>query len=260
MTQFECRDLCKKYGHRNNTINALLDVSLKLEQGRIYGLVGNNGAGKTTFMRLIAGLVWPSAGTMSLFGASKPSEMQKARQMLGSLISEPCGYEDLSVWQNLKAQDILIPRELKSDLSATCELVGLRHETLRRSLRQCSSGEKQRYGLAAALLGSPKLLLLDEPMNGLDPSGVIEVRELLLRLNREYGLTILVSSHILTELHKIATEYIFLRFGRVLETISSAELDNKVKENQYKDVEAYFIALNQAAQSKESKLLNRSER
>ena len=130
--------------------------------------------------------------------------------------------------------------------------MGLDRDSLRRTLRQASAGQKQRYGLAAALLGSPKLLLLDEPMNALDPSGVAEIRELLLRLNREKGITILVSSHLLAELHKIATDYIFLRFGQVLETVTAEELDRRIEARGLKDAEAYFAELERSARATET--------
>ena len=129
----------------------------------------------------------------------------------------------------------------------------------RRTLRQCSTGQKQRYGLASALLGSPEFLLLDEPMNGLDPSGVAEMRELILRLNRDRGVTILISSHLLAELHKIATDYIFLRFGSILETITAAELDRRMEVRGLKDAEAYFLELEREARVREGSFLGLRE-
>ena len=255
MAVLEAKGLRKEYGRGKNRLTALDGVDLTLEQGRIYGLVGNNGAGKTTLMRLIAGLALPTAGTVSLFGAADPAGLREARKRLGSLIAEPSGYEDLSIWQNLKAQAVLLPKERQPDLRALCAAVGLEGAVLRRSLRQCSAGQKQRYGLASALLGEPELLLLDEPMNGLDPSGVAEIRELLLRLNRERGLTVLVSSHLLGELHKIASDYVFLRFGRILETVPARELEARASARGLKDVEDYFIALDREAQRREGSLL-----
>ena len=259
MTVFEARGLGKEYGRGSRRTTALESVDLCLEERRIYGLVGNNGAGKTTLLRLMAGLALPTVGTLTLFGASGPKELQAARRRMGVLISEASGYEDLSLWQNLRAQAVLIPPGETANLDALCSLVGLDKESRRRTLRQCSAGQKQRYGLASALLGSPELLLLDEPMNGLDPSGVAEIRELLLRLRREKGLTILISSHLLGELHKVATDYIFLRFGRVLETVTAAELDRRIEERKLKDAEAYFIELERAAQAREGGLLGQRE-
>ncbi len=259
MTVFEGKSLRKEYGRRGNRVTALADVDLALEEGHIYGLVGANGAGKTTLLRLIAGLALPTAGTLTLFGAADPKGLQAARLRMGALISEASGYEDLSLWQNLRAQALLLPAADKADLLALCETVGLDEGGRRRSLRHCSAGQKQRYGLASALLGEPELLLLDEPLNGLDPAGVAEIRELLLRLQRERGLTMLISSHLLEELHKVATDYIFLRFGRVLETLSAAELDRRIGERKLKDAEAYYLELERAAQAREGSFLGRRE-
>ena len=256
MTVFEAHGLTKVYKEKvidlrdrrinlkdRMAFNALDGVDLTLESGRIYGLVGNNGAGKTTLMRLIAGLALPTAGSLSLFGAESEKELFAARQRLGSLISQPAGYEDLSLWQNLVSQSVLLPDVSRKDLAALCDLVGLERSARRRSLRKASTGEKQRYGLAAALMGEPDLLLLDEPMNGLDPGGMAETRDLLLRLRQERGLTILISSHLLAELHEAATDYIFLHRGRVLETVTAEELDRRISERKLGNVEAYFLAL-----------------
>ena len=259
MRVFEAKGLGKEYGRGRRRATALAEVELCLEEGHIYGLVGNNGAGKTTLMRLMAGLALPTAGTMTLFGESDPKGLQAARRRMGTLISEPAGYEDLSIWQNLQAQSVLLPKERREDLRALCGLAGLDHGSLRKTLKQCSTGQRQRYGLASALLGQPEFLLLDEPMNGLDPSGVAEIRELLLRLHRERGLTILISSHLLEELHKVATDYVFLRFGQVLETLSAAELDRRIGERKLKDTESYFIELERAAQAREGSLLGQRE-
>ena len=158
----------------------------------------------------------------------------------------------------MPTQESLLPRQEKPDLRALCELAGLDKGSLRRALRQCSTGQKQRYGLASALLGDPEFLLLDEPMNGLDPSGAAEMRELILRLHQR-GKTILISSHLLTELHKVATDYIFLRFGSVMETISAAELDRRIAARSMKDPEAYFLELEREATRQAGSLLGRRE-
>ncbi len=259
MTVFEARGLGKEYGRRSGRVTALADVNLSLEDGRIYGLVGDNGAGKTTLLRLMAGLALPTAGSMALFGAEDEKGLREARLRLGTLIAEAAGYEDLSLWQNLRVQEALLPAAQRQDLRALCDLVGLDNNSRRRTLRQCSTGQKQRYGLASALLGSPEFLLLDEPMNGLDPSGVAEMRELILRLNRDRGVTILISSHLLAELHKIATDYIFLRFGSILETITAAELDRRMEVRGLKDAEAYFLELEREARVREGSFLGLRE-
>ena len=160
--------------------------------------------------------------------------------------------------QNLLLQSKVIGIRGSRHADELLQTVGLAQER-RKIMKQYSTGMKQRYGLASALLGSPELLLLDEPMNGLDPSGVAEIRELLLRLHREKGLTILISSHLLGELHKVATDYIFLRFGQVLETVTAAELDRRIEERKLKDAEAYFIELERAAQAREGGLLGQRE-
>ncbi len=256
MTVLETKGLTKVYREKvfalaDRRINlrdrmqfsALDRVDLLLESGHIYGLVGNNGAGKTTLMRVIAGLAEPTGGSLSLFGAETERELFAARQRLGTLISHPAGYEDLSLWQNLVSQSLLVPGVTRQELHALCDLVGLERSARNRSLRKASTGEKQRYGLAAALMGSPDLLLLDEPMNGLDPSGIAEIRALLQELGREGKRTILISSHLLTELHQVATDYLFLHRGSVLETVTAAELDARIAERRFHDVEAYFLAL-----------------
>ena len=227
-----------------NRVAALKGVSLRLEAGRIYGLVGNNGSGKTTLLRIVAGLSRPDAGSLALFDAESEAELRRARRRLGVLVEAPNYYEDMTLLQNLRAQALLLPREEREDLRELCVLLGITPQVARRRLRKCSLGERQRYGLASALLGKPELLLLDEPLNGLDPGGVVELRELLLRLNRERGMTLLLSSHLLTELHKVATDYLFLRRGELIEAVSAEELDRRVAEQGHKDVESYFIELN----------------
>ena len=227
--------------------SALEGVDMTLEAGHVYGLVGNNGAGKTTLMRLIAGLAFPTGGTVSLFGSETEEELFLARRRIGSLISQPAGYEDLTLWQNLVSQSLLLPQVTRKELDALCGLVGLDRSARNRSLRKASTGEKQRYGLAAALMGEPELLLLDEPMNGLDPGGMAEIRALLLRLREERGMTILISSHLLGELHRAATDYVFLHKGKILETLRAEELDARIGERKLGNVEAYFLALLKSA-------------
>ncbi len=244
-TVLETRDLTKRYGLApSRSVTALKGVTLTLERGHIYGLVGNNGSGKTTFMRTVTGLTAPTSGSISLFGAGSGTALSQARRRVGALVESPAYYPDLTLMQNLRAQNMLLERAQRADLQALCALVGLAPGDIgRRRIKNCSQGQRQRYGIAAALLGQPELVLLDEPFNGLDPSGVQELRALLLRLNQERGLTLLVSSHILTELHKVATDYIFFDMGEVVETISAQELDRRVQERKLKDTEAYFLEL-----------------
>ena len=237
--------LTKRYGIRaESRVTALKELSFSLERGHIYGLVGNNGAGKTTLLRILCGLTLPDAGSLSLFGSTNERELREARKRLGVLIEAPNYYEEMSVIQNLRAQALLLPRAEREEPEALCALLGIDGRVARRRIRKCSLGERQRYGLASALLSRPELLLLDEPLNGLDPNGVMELRELLLSLNQERGITLLLSSHLLAELHKVATDYIFLRRGELAECVSAEELDRRIEEQGLRDVESYFVALN----------------
>lgn len=241
----QTKQLCKEYGlTQSKRVTALKNVDIELERGRIYGLVGNNGSGKTTLMRIISGLVRATSGEISLFGSENAKELQQERRRVGMLVESPAYYSELSIMQNLKAQSRLYSKNEHFDLDELCAMVGIDKSFSRRSIRKCSLGQQQRYGIASALLGKPELLILDEPLNGLDPGGVNELRELLLRLNKEQGVTMLISSHILAELYKTATDYIFFRRGEVQECISAEELDERITENELKDVEEYFLMLN----------------
>lgn len=240
----QTKAMTKTYGTASRRVTALNSIDLSLERGRIYGLVGNNGSGKTTLMRIISGLVRATSGEVSLFGSESENELQENRKRLGMLVEAPAYYSELSIMQNLKAQSQLYSKSERMDLDELCALVGIDKSFSRRSIRKCSLGQQQRHGIASALLGKPELLILDEPLNGLDPAGVNELRELLLRLNKEQGVTMLISSHILAELYKTATDYIFFRRGEVQECISAEELDERITENELKDVEEYFILMN----------------
>ena len=200
-------------------------LDLRVEQGDIYGFIGQNGAGKSTALKLLCGLARPTQGEALIFG--KPVRDSVARRRVGALIEQPGLYPDLSGRENLRLYAALLgldspERQVKEIL----ETVGLAPGE-KKPVRHYSMGMKQRLGVGLALLGGPDLLLLDEPINGLDPEGIREMRELLLRLNRERGLTILVSSHILGELSKIATRYGIIQQGRMVEQITAAELEQK---------------------------------
>ena len=200
-------------------------LDLRVEQGDIYGFIGQNGAGKSTALKLLCGLARPTQGEALIFG--KPVRDSVARRRVGALIEQPGLYPDLSGRENLRLYAALLgldspERQVKEIL----ETVGLAPGE-KKPVRHYSMGMKQRLGVALALLGGPDLLLLDEPINGLDPEGIREMRELLLRLNRERGLTILVSSHILGELSKIATRYGIIQQGRMVEQITAGELAQK---------------------------------
>ena len=206
-------------------VPALREVTLALEPGKIYGLVGNNGAGKTTLFRILAGLAFPTAGSYSLFGETTQKGLNQAREKIGFLIESPIFYSSMSAKDNLKSVQLLLGRKDKEEISRVLELVGL-HPTSRQTLRTFSTGMKQRYGLAAALIGDPELLVLDEPLNGLDVEGIQDINRLLVEL-KDQGKTILLSSHLLAQLYKTATDYIFMDHGQILEQITHAELDER---------------------------------
>lgn len=223
-TIFRVSGLCKRY---KNTL-ALDHVDLELRRGEIYGFIGENGAGKTTTIRLMTGLSFPTEGSMSLFGKSGEKELQKQRARIGCMVETPALYKNMTAGQNLEAQRIQRGIPDKTCISDTLRLVGL-PDTGKKAVRHFSMGMRQRLGIAMALLNDPEFLILDEPINGLDPSGIVEIRELMKRLNRERGITILVSSHILSELYQTATRYILLHKGCVLEELTQNELDEKCK-------------------------------
>ncbi len=200
-------------------------LDLRVDQGDIYGFIGQNGAGKSTTLKLLCGLARPTQGEALIFG--KPIRDSVARRRVGTLIEQPGLYPDLSGRENLRLYAALLGLDSpERQVDGILETVGLTPGE-KKPVKHYSMGMKQRLGVGLALLGGPDLLLLDEPINGLDPEGIREMRELLLRLNRERGLTILVSSHILGELSKIATRYGIIQEGRMVEQISAGELEQK---------------------------------
>ncbi len=200
-------------------------LDLRVEQGDIYGFIGRNGAGKSTTLKLLCGLARPTQGGALIFG--KPIRDSVARRRVGALIEQPGLYPDLSGRENLRLYATLLGLDSPArQVDEILETVGLSHKE-KKPVKHYSMGMKQRLGVGLALLGGPDLLLLDEPINGLDPEGIREMRELLLRLNRERGLTLLISSHILGELSKIATRYGIIQQGRMVEQITAGELAQK---------------------------------
>lgn len=224
MNEIECvlktENLTKTYHHTD----ALRDVSVTLESGRIYGLIGQNGAGKTTLMRLVAGLGFPSAGSISLFGHMGEKALQAERKRLGCLIEYPGLIPNMTAKDNLTFHRLQKGIPGKTPEDELLSLVGLA-DTGRKKAKDFSLGMKQRLGIAIALLGSPELLILDEPINGLDPVGVIEVRDLLKKLCDERQMTILISSHNLPELYQVATDYIIIHKGEVKKTLTLQQLE-----------------------------------
>ena len=219
------KDLCKNYG--KNRI--LKNVTMDIPKGSIFGLVGRNGAGKTTLMRILTGLAEPTSGTYSIGGiASNDKKILSVRRRMGSIIESPAVYRNLSAYDNVKLQYINLGMTSFESIPELLELVEL-NDTGKKKAGKFSLGMRQRLGIAVALCGNPDILILDEPINGLDPQGIIQMREILLRINHEKHTTILISSHILEELSKLATHYAFIEKGEILQTLSSHELMNKVR-------------------------------
>lgn len=213
--------LTKQYGH----FKALDGLSMHVPKGAIYGFVGKNGAGKTTLIRLICGLQMPTSGAYELYGVSGDSkDIVKSRRRMGAVVETPSIYMDMTAEDNLKEQYRILGLPSFDGIPELLKLVGLEN-TGKKKAKNFSLGMKQRLGIAVALAGDPDFLVLDEPTNGLDPQGIIEMRELILRLNREHQITVLISSHILDELSRLATHYGFIDNGRMLKEISAEELE-----------------------------------
>ena len=195
-------NLEKKY----KNFKAVTNLNMHIERGAIYGLIGKNGAGKTTLIRLICGLQKPTSGTYSIYDISNEDKsIIKIRKKIGAIIETPSIYMDMTAEDNLKEQYKIIGLPYKN-LKEILKFVGL-NEVGKKKAKDFSLGMRQRLGIAISLVGNPDLLILDEPINGLDPEGIIEIRELILKLNKEKGITVLISSHYLDELSKIATHY-----------------------------------------------------
>lgn len=213
--------ISKAYG----THRAVKQISMNIEKGAIYGFVGKNGAGKTTFMRMVAGLATPTEGSMELFGSK---DLEKQRKRMGTLIEQAGVYSNMTAKENLE----IVRRSLgiieKNVVDEMLAFVGL-GETGKKKVKDFSMGMKQRLGIAISLLCNPDFLILDEPINGLDPEGIKEIRELLLKLNRDRGITILISSHILGELSKIATHYGIIRDGELIEEFEAENLQERCR-------------------------------
>ena len=218
---FTTTALSKRYRHTK----ALDQLSMQVPRGAIYGFVGRNGSGKTTLIRLLCGLQQPTSGSFHLYDAENTSPgIHLARRRLGAVIETPSFYHHLSAADNLRQQYRILGLPSFAEIPDLLRLVGL-SDTGRKEARNFSLGMKQRLGIAMALAGHPDFLVLDEPTNGLDPQGIIEIRELILRLNREEGITVLISSHILDELSRLATHYGIIDGGRMVKELSAAELD-----------------------------------
>ncbi len=223
----QTRGLTKKY--KNHTV--LNGVEINVKRGDIYGFVGENGSGKTTIIRLITGLIFPCAGEFELFGVSSNApEILQARKKIAAIVETPSIYLNLSAKENLKMQGQVIGLQDEEKIKTVLQEVGLFELYDDKKLAgNFSLGMRQRLGIAMALLGNPEFIILDEPMNGLDPAGIVEIRELILRLNRERNITFLISSHILTELALVATKYGIISKGKIIKEVTAEELANASK-------------------------------
>ena len=239
--------LTKIYGH----YKALDNFSIHIPKGAIYGLVGKNGAGKTTLLRLICGLQEATSGEYTLYGvSSRKHEILNARKEMGAVIETPAIYLDMSATGNLKEQYRILGIRSFDTIPELLKMVGLEN-TGRKKAKNFSLGMRQRLGIAIALVGNPRFLVLDEPINGLDPQGIIEMRQLLLNLNQQYGMTILVSSHILDELSRLATHYGFIDNGKMIKEISASDLESSFRKFvriEVTDGKALATVLEQAGQ------------
>ncbi len=218
-------DLSKKYKHGY----ALNGLSIHVPKGAIYGFVGRNGAGKTTVIRLISGLQTPTSGEYTLFGRTGTErEIGKSRRRMGVMFETPSVHLHMTAAENLKQQYRVLGLPSFEGIPELLKMVGL-SGTGKKKVKHFSMGMRQRLSIAVALCGDPDLLILDEPLNGLDPQGIVQIRELILKLNREKQVTVFMSGHILEELSKIATHYGFVDNGRMVKEISAKELEASCK-------------------------------
>lgn len=221
----EAKNIEKKYGH----FKALDNLNMHIPKDAIYGLIGKNGAGKTTLIRLLCGLQRPTSGEYTLYGTLNNSrKIAEERKRVGGIVETPSICLDMTAEDNLKEQYKIIGLPSYDNLQEILELVRL-NNTGKKTAKHFSLGMKQRLGLAISLVGNPDLLILDEPINGLDPEGIIEIRELILRLNKEKGITFLISSHYLDELSKIATFYGIIDKGKIIKEIDKDELEQNFR-------------------------------
>ncbi|MCM3741323.1 ATP-binding cassette domain-containing protein [Oceanobacillus luteolus] len=219
------KNLTKKYKHNY----ALENVNLNIKQGEIYGFIGQNGAGKSTLLRLITGLAFPTEGTIEWFGNDDPKGLTNAQKRMGALIESPALFPNMSAFENLEIQRIQRGIPGRESIDNILQLVGLM-DTKNKKVKNFSMGMKQRLGIGIALLSDPEFLLLDEPINGLDPTGIVELRELIKNINHEKGITVLISSHILSELHLLATSFGIIHKGKLMEELTAKELDEKCRQ------------------------------
>ena len=224
-------DLKKSFGKKS----ILADINLNIECGELYGLIGNNGAGRTTLLKMFCNMLKPTAGTITLNKQAFTSSVH-----IGSLIESPALYFDMTGYQNIKAKALALGvKYSKEDIEKLLEIVGLQ-DTGKKDVRAYSMGMKQRLGIAMALVGEPDLLILDEPINGLDPQGILEIRNLLERIHKESNVTMIISSHILDELAKTATRFCVLNKGKIIKNCTKDEFLSDCGDN---DISEYYLQL-----------------
>ncbi|MCR5350210.1 MAG: ABC transporter ATP-binding protein [Acholeplasmatales bacterium] len=232
---FRCNNIVKRY----KDFRALDGLSMNVRKGEIYGFVGENGSGKTTIIRLITGLIFQNEGEFELFGVSSKDKnaICEARRNIGAIVETPSIYQGFSLKDNMLLQGLISNNTNPDKIKEVLELVGLYslYNDKRRVLNY-SLGMRQRLGLAMALLKEPKFIILDEPMNGLDPEGVVAMRNLILDLNQRRGITFLISSHILTELDLIATSYGIISHGKMVKEVTKEEVHQELKSKTYVEV------------------------
>lgn len=225
---FAAENLTKKYGKKY----ALNELNMEIHRGDIYGLIGKNGSGKTTLMRILTGRAMQTSGKIELFGKSKTMELCTQRGRVGGIVESPAFFPTMTAKDNLEV--IRLQHEIKGKycikeaLQAACL-----EESGSKKVKDFSLGMKQRLGIAMALIGRPEFIVLDEPVNGLDPEGIVKLRELLQMLNQKYGITILISSHILSELDQLATCYGFIHNGRITEQIAADKIYEQCSLEEY---------------------------
>lgn len=224
-------DLKKSFGKKS----ILNNINLDIECGELYGLIGNNGAGKTTLLKMFCNMLKPTAGTITLNRQAFNSSVR-----IGSLIESPALYFDMTGYQNIKAKALALNVKYTNDqINELLQFVGLQ-DTGKKDVRAYSMGMKQRLGIAMALVGEPDLLILDEPINGLDPQGILEIRNLLEKIHKERNVTMIISSHILDELAKTATRFCVLNKGKIIKNCTKDEFLSDCGDN---DISEYYLQL-----------------
>ena len=218
------KDLTKQY-KKQTVVN---HANFQIKKGSICGMVGPNGAGKTTIMKMLGGLVLPSEGSMSIFGNTDEKSRAKARERMSFMIETPYANQNLTAQQNLEKQRLQKGLPDQTRIDEVLKKVGLENVD-KKKIKEFSLGMKQRFGLANALLAKPEIMVLDEPINGLDPEGIVEIRELLMKLNQQENITIMISSHILSELSLMCDDYLFIQGGNIVKHLTREELHQECR-------------------------------